>query len=92
LRLRTTGVGMVIMTLGEVGVLVVTQGVTGAGDSFNAALAVALASGSDLRSAVRFASAAGALAVTKLGVVPALPSCQEVEQLISLSETHGGVE
>ncbi|MBZ0306044.1 MAG: ribokinase, partial [Anaerolineae bacterium] len=43
---------------------------TGAGDSFNAALAVALAEGSALHEAVRFASAAAALSVTKAGAQP----------------------
>jgi ribokinase len=46
---------------------------TGAGDAFNAALAVALAEGRPLQEAVRFALHGGALACTRLGVIPALP-------------------
>ncbi|GAA2896494.1 ribokinase [Microbacterium esteraromaticum] len=47
---------------------------TGAGDSFTAALAVALSEGSDLSSAARFAAHAGAHAVSIAGVIPALPT------------------
>src|SRR3954453_9664567 len=46
---------------------------TGAGDAFNAGLAVALACGENLEQAVRFAVITGGLAVTKEGVIPALP-------------------
>src|SRR5439155_22688987 len=77
-RLRGLGAGTVVMTLGGDGALVVAAGgvtvvppfqvevadVTGAGDCFTAALAVELAAGRPLREAARFASAAGALAVT----------------------------
>ena len=45
---------------------------TGAGDAFNAGLAVALAEGRPLLQAVQFANCCGALACTKLGVIPAL--------------------
>jgi ribokinase len=53
---------------------------TGAGDAFSAALAVALAEGRELVDAAAFAVRAGALAVTKPEVVPALPTRAEVEQ------------
>lgn len=46
---------------------------TGAGDAFTAALAVALGEGRPLQDAVRFALLGGALACTRLGVIPALP-------------------
>jgi ribokinase len=46
---------------------------TGAGDAFNAALAVALGEGQTLGDAVRFALYGGAYACTRLGVIPALP-------------------
>jgi ribokinase len=46
---------------------------TGAGDAFNAALAVALVRREPLRDAVRFAVAAGAFAVTRHEVIPGLP-------------------
>jgi ribokinase len=46
---------------------------TGAGDAFNAALAVALVRREPLRDAVRYAVAAGAFAVTRHEVIPGLP-------------------
>ena len=52
---------------------------TAAGDAFNGALAVALARGLELMAAVRFASAVGALSVTRLGAMNSLPSAAEVE-------------
>lgn len=55
----------------------------GAGDAFCAALAVALCEAAPLPDAVRFANAAGALAVTKPGAQAALPTRPEVEALLS---------
>lgn len=52
-------------------------GVTGAGDRFHAAPAVALARGDDPRAAVRLTNAVGALAVTRTGVGPALPTSEQ---------------
>lgn len=54
---------------------------TGAGDAFSAALGVARAEGQSLVDAACFAVAAGALACTKLGVVPALPARASVDAL-----------
>ncbi|AXG81962.1 ribokinase [Streptomyces paludis] len=55
---------------------------TGAGDSFTAALAVALAEGHDLDRAVGFAAAAGSHTVTIAGVVPALPTRDQLNARI----------
>ncbi len=52
---------------------------TAAGDVFNGALAVALSEGADLQDACRFAVAAAALSVTRLGTQVAAPSRAEVE-------------
>ena len=52
---------------------------TGAGDAFNGALAVALAERRGLADAVRFASAAAALACTRRGAQPSMPARAEVE-------------
>ncbi|NOZ50442.1 MAG: ribokinase [Chloroflexi bacterium] len=85
-RLRDRGVGNLIVTMGAKGSLLYTRdgmtavsGVTvdvvdttGAGDAFNSGLAIALAEGMGLVEAVRFANCAGALACTKLGVIPSL--------------------
>ncbi len=54
---------------------------TGAGDTFNAALAVALAEGKALSDAVRFANAAAALCVTKPGAADSAPVRAEVDAL-----------
>ena len=51
---------------------------TGAGDTFTAALTVALVEGQAPEEALRFACAAGALAVTKMGAQPSLPMRSEV--------------
>ena len=58
-----------------------------AGDAFGGALGVALAEGRDLAAAVRFASAAGAAAVTRPGAQTAMPSRGEVED--TLRERRG---
>ena len=57
---------------------------TASGDAFAAAFAVALAEGkeTDLREAVRFACAAGALAATRAGAWPSLPTEKEVSSLL----------
>ena len=96
-RLQARGVRNVVVTRGGDGALVVSaDGVTehipgqrvnvvdttGAGDAFTCALAVALAEGMSLLAAVRFATIAGALACTRLGVIPALPTRREVESLM----------
>jgi ribokinase len=86
------GVKQVVMTLGERGALLVNRDetthfpgirvaavdTTGAGDAFNAGLAVALASGASMGNAIRFAVVTGALAVTKEGVIPSLPHTSDV--------------
>ncbi len=56
---------------------------TGAGDAFNAGLAVALAEGKALAQAVRFANAAAALSVTKPGAAPSTPYRAAVDALYS---------
>lgn len=56
---------------------------TAAGDSFTAALAVRHCMGDTLPDAVRYANAAGALAVTKFGAQHSLPTREEVEQFLA---------
>lgn len=58
----------------------------GAGDAFNGALAVALAERRPFLEAVRWACAAGALAVTKPGAQAASPYRAEIDRLASSSE------
>eukprot|EP00775_Hariotina_reticulata_P004956 gene4956-5197_t len=56
---------------------------TAAGDAFRAAFAVALLEGRTLQAALRFAAAAGAIAVSRKGAVPSLPTRTEVELLLT---------
>jgi len=58
---------------------------TGAGDSFCAALGLALAEGSGYPEAVAFACAAGALSTTRDGAEPGLPHRRDVEALLATS-------
>ena len=90
--LRDRGVGNVIVTLGAQGSLACTArddirvaafavtaiDTTAAGDAFNGALAAALGSHDSLPDALRFASAAAALACTRRGAQPSLPTRAEV--------------
>jgi len=99
-RLREKGVGTVILTLGARGAFLASVeesihvpgynvevvDTTAAGDAFVGGFAVALAEDRDPIEAVRFANAAGALAVTKLGAQPSLPTRAEVEAFL---ENHG---
>ena len=85
----------VVLTLGEQGALMLTAresehvsaltveavDTTGAGDAFCGALATALASGETLRSAVAFANAAGAAAVTVVGATPSMPTRAKIESI-----------
>ena len=78
----------VIVTLGAAGAVMYEQGsteirvqaptvkaidATGAGDTFCGALAAALAAGSDLETALRFAVTAASLSVQHAGAVPSIP-------------------
>lgn len=91
------GVEVVIVTLGEEGALIVDSSssthveairveavdTTGAGDAFNAALAVALAEGRSLKESVFIANAAAALKITKMGAQEGLPKRSELESFLS---------
>jgi ribokinase len=101
-RLVAAGTKCVVVTRGAHGGVVVTERTdfcyppfaveavdsTGAGDSFCAALMVGLSDGMPLEQAVRFASAAGALACTRFGAHPSLPWRHEVEALLERNETR----
>jgi len=55
---------------------------TGAGDTFNAAFAVAISEGKGLEEALRFANRAASLSVSKLGAQSGMPYRIEVERLL----------
>ena len=59
---------------------------TAAGDAFNGAFAVALSEGADLDRAVRFATAAAAISVTRHGAQPSMPSRQEVDFRLTIDD------
>jgi ribokinase len=103
-RLQEIGVGTVIVTMGGDGALILRGGerqhvrgvnkvdvvdTTGAGDAFNSGLAVALAEGRDLVEAVKFANCCGALACTKLGVIPSLAYREQVDRLYAENYAQG---
>jgi ribokinase len=97
--LRVRGPRLVIITMGERGCYVASDefegrvpafqvtpvDTTAAGDIFNGALAVALAEKQPLAAALRFASAAAALSVMKLGAQPSAPTRQEIEDFLELN-------
>lgn len=56
---------------------------TGAGDTFNAALAVALAEGKSFTESLQFANRAASLSVTKFGAQGGMPMREEVEGSLS---------
>ncbi len=100
-ELRARGVQTVILTLGARGAFVATASTrelvpgfrvkavdtTAAGDVFNGALAVALGEGTPLIQAVRFANAAAAISVTRLGAQPSAPARKEIQRLLAKAKT-----
>ena len=96
-RLLGRGPGMVVLKLGGKGAMIVGPNgqietvkpfkvkvvdTTAAGDAFTGGLAVALAEGQPAVSAVRFASAAGAVACMSFGAQPALPTREAAMALL----------
>jgi ribokinase len=95
-ELVARGVRCAIITLGRRGCMLVDRtgaehilpfevelvDQTGCGDAFAGALAAYLAVEDDIRKAAEFASAAGALACTKMGSIESMPSKAEIIQLL----------
>jgi len=95
-KLLSRGVKSVLITLGARGVYIVSEGIsqivpgfkvdavdtTAAGDVFNGALAVSLGEKKEWIDTIRFANAAAALSVTKLGAQPSAPQRDEIEKLL----------
>jgi ribokinase len=96
-KLLARSVQNVIITMGARGAFVAAKNLrelipgfkvkavdaTGAGDVFNGALVVALAEGRSLLESARFACAAAAISVTRLGAQPAAPTRQEIETVLA---------
>lgn len=95
-ELKSRGPAIVIVTLGADGAVVAADEVrevvpafrvspvdtTAAGDTFCGSFAVARVEGRPLREAVRFASAAAALSVTKMGAQPSIPGRREIDEFL----------
>jgi ribokinase len=62
---------------------IIARDTTGAGDTFSAALTLALVEGRAPEVALAFACAAGALAATREGAQPAMPTRAEVDALLA---------
>lgn len=90
------GVEIVIITLGVKGALLTTnegstlihgfkveaEDTTAAGDVFNGALAVAISENKELNDAIKFAHAAAAISVTRIGAQPSAPKRDEIERML----------
>jgi ribokinase len=95
-KLVALGVEKVIITLGSKGAFVLTKegkvqvqafkveaiDTTAAGDTFCGSLAVALVEGKPMEDALRFASAAAAISVTRMGAQPSVPFRFEIEEFL----------
>ena len=98
--LRALGAGRVVLKMGDQGCFfddgtqqihvpaftVQVRDSTAAGDTFNAGLAVALAQGKPIQEALRFASAAAAISVTRLGAQASVPTRREVDEFLAAPE------
>jgi ribokinase len=96
-KLVEMGVEKVIITLGSKGAFVLTKegkvqvpafkveaiDTTAAGDTFCGSLAVALVEGKPMEEALRFASAAAAISVTRMGAQPSVPYRKEIEAFLN---------
>ena len=96
-KLLAMGVNTVVLTLGKKGCLlknnqqvlfvpafiVETLDSTAAGDTFCGALAAELSRGHDWDETLKFATAASAICVTRMGAQPSIPSEKEVREFLN---------
>lgn len=94
--LLSYGVKSVVVTLGEKGCAYISRDekivldgfkvkavdTTAAGDSFNAALAISLSEGKNIKDALMFSNAVGALTATKYGAQDSLPYRDDVDSFL----------
>ncbi len=99
--LQSHGVRRLVVTLSEKGALVVdgdwqerlptyrvpVVDTTAAGDAFVGAFAVALREGLSLHQATAWGNAGGALAVTRMGAMPSLPTRAEFDRFLAEART-----
>ena len=99
-QLIDKGVKNVIITLGEKGAYFANEkqnfftnaydfkgkivDTTGAGDGFNAGLAVALAEEKKISEALKFANALAGLSTTKVGTAKSMPTRIEIDNLVGI--------
>ena len=97
-RLLDLGVRTVIITRGAQGCVIFERDAhpieipaypvtpvdtVGAGDAFNGGLAVALSEGKSIHEAARWANATAALSITNVGSIRALPTGDQIKQLLT---------
>lgn len=96
------GAGSAVITMGKRGCMVIDRDgadhipafeielvdQTGTGDAFAGALAAYCAVKDNMREAIKFACAAGALACTKFGSIEALPTKAEIIELLQKEDTE----
>jgi ribokinase len=90
--------GLVALTLGAEGAVLLQEGEeiaraepprveaidgTAAGDAFTACLLVSLLEGRDYEEALRRSCAAGALAASRFGARPSLPTAAEIDEILT---------
>ena len=97
-QLLDKGIKNVVITLGEKGAYFANSeekfslpianlsnpvvDTTGAGDAFNAGLAVALTEGQKIKDSLIFASATAGLSTTKIGTANSMPSREEIDRIL----------
>ena len=97
-QLLDKGIKNVVITLGEKGAYFANSeekfslpiaslsnpvvDTTGAGDAFNAGLAVALTEGQNIKDSLIFASATAGLSTTKIGTANSMPSREEIDRIL----------
>lgn len=95
--LHAKGIKCVMITLGSKGVWISQDGkgqqvegfrvdatdTTGAGDTFNGAFLTGLQAGRKIDDAIRFAHAAAAISVTRMGAQTSIPHLSEVERFLT---------
>lgn len=94
--LHAKGISQVLITLGSQGVWISENGkgeqvpgfrvdakdTTAAGDTFNGALLTGLQDGRSMEEAIRFAHAAAAISVTRIGAQTSIPHLREIERFL----------